>query len=149
MASAADSLCGSLGANLAQCHTLYKTQKDVIETSVESITASVESITASVQSIGASVLSISEPNATCAAFANIAMELNVLKGRQAASAALQVIQFLLFAGYLITLAVNYVVKKCKKHSKKRGEEEVELLEQKLQERKSRRRAAARQSSADK
>ena len=75
--------------------------------------------------------------------------LETLKGRQVASAALQVIQFLLFAGYLITLAVNYVVKKCKKHSKKRGEEEVELLEQKLQERKSRRRAAARQSSADK
>ena len=88
MASAADSLCGSLGANLVQAHTLFVTQKDVIETSVESITASVESITASVQSIGASVLSISEPNATCAAFANIAMELNVLKGRQAASAAL-------------------------------------------------------------
>ena len=134
---------------LTASYRLFITQEEVIETSVESITASVESITASVQSIGASVLSVSEPNATCAAFANIAMELNVLKGRQAASAALQVIQFLLFAGYLITLAVNYVVKKCKKHSKKRGEEEVELLEQKLQERKSRRRAAARQSSADK
>jgi hypothetical protein len=89
-------------------------------------------------------------NATNAAIGNLATELNVLKGRQAASAALQVVQFLLFAGYLITLAVNYVVKKCRKHSKKRGEETVELLEQKLQERKSRRRAAAaRQSSADK
>ena len=89
-------------------------------------------------------------NATNAAIGNLATELNVLKGRQAASAALQVIQFLLFAGYLITLAVNYVVKKCRKHSKKRGEETVELLEQRLQERKSRRRAAAaRQSSADK
>ena len=85
-------------------------------------------------------------NATTAA---IAEELNVLKGRQAASAALQVIQFLLFAGYLITLAVNYAVRKCKKYRKKRGEEEVELLEQKLQDRKSRRRAAGRQSPADK
>ena len=87
-------------------------------------------------------------------FATLAEELYVLKGRQAASAALQVIQFLLFAGYLVALAVNYVVKKCRKHSKKRGEkrgeEKVELLEQRLQERKSRRRAAAaRQSSADK
>ena len=82
--------------------------------------------------------------------ATLAEELYVLKGRQAASAALQVIQFLLFAGYLVALAVNYVVKKCRKHSKKRGEETVELLEQRLQERKSRRRAAAaRQSSADK
>ena len=89
-------------------------------------------------------------NATNAAIGNLATELNVLKGRQAASAALQVVQFLLFAEYLITLAVNYVVKKCRKHSKKRGEETVELLEQRLQERKSRRRAAAaRQSSADK
>ena len=89
-------------------------------------------------------------NATNAAIGNLATELKVLKGRQAASAALQVIQFLLFAGYLITLAVNYVVKRCKKHSKKRGEETVELLEQRLQEQKSRRRAAAaRQSSADK
>jgi hypothetical protein len=89
-----------------------------------------------------------------ATIGDLATELYVLKGRQAASAALQVIQFLLFAGYLVALAVNYVVKKCRKHSKKRGEkrgeEKVELLEQRLQERKSRRRAAAaRQSSADK
>ena len=81
--------------------------------------------------------------------ANQTAQIDTLKSRQAASAALQVIQFLLFAGYLITLAVNYVVRKCKKYRKKKGEEEVELLEQKLQERKSRRRAAARQSSADK
>ena len=89
-----------------------------------------------------------------ATIGDLATELYVLKGRQAASAALQVIQFLLFAGYLVALAVNYVVKKCRKHSKKRDEkkceEKVELLEQRLQERKSRRRAAAaRQSSADK
>ena len=89
-----------------------------------------------------------------ATIATIAEELEVLKGRQAASAALQVAQFFLFVGYLITLAVLYVVKKCRKHSKKRDEkkceEKVELLEQRLQERKSRRRAAAaRQSSADK
>ena len=141
------------------CHNarvMYNSLIPVIEgiqediEALQGVPASVQSITAAVQSISASVLSISEPNATNAAIANIATELNVLKGRQAASAALQVIQFLLFAGYLITLAVNYVVKKCKKHSKKRGEETVELLEQKLQERKSRRRAAAaRQSSADK
>ena len=81
--------------------------------------------------------------------ANQTAQIDTLKGRQAASAALQVIQFLLFAGYLITLAVNYVVRKCKKYRKKKGEEEVELLEQRLQDRKSRRRAAARQSSADK
>ena len=97
----------------------------------------------------ANIDSEAQPNAPNDTIASIAAELDVLKGRQAASAALQVIQFLLFAGYLISLAVNYVVRKCKKYRKKKGEEEVELLEQKLQERKSRRRAAARQSSADK
>ena len=89
-----------------------------------------------------------------ASIGDLATELEVLKYRHAASAALQVAQFFLFVGYLITLAVLYVVKTCKKHSKKRDEkkceEKVELLEQRLQERKSRRRAAAaRQSSADK
>ena len=93
-------------------------------------------------------------NATRAISEELSRELSILAGRQAASAALQVVQFFLFAGYLITLAVLYVVKTCKKHSKKRDEkkceEKVELLEQRLQERKSRRRAAAaRQSSADK
>ena len=103
------------------------------------------------QSLAEGLQSISELVANqTAAIGNLTTEQNVLKGRQAASAALQVIQFLLFAGYLVTVAVKYVVKECRKHSKKRGEETVELLEQRLQERKSRRRAAAaRQSSADK
>ena len=94
----------------------------------------------------ASTVSEAGHNAT---IANIAAELDVLKGRQAASAALQVVQFLLFAGYLVTLAVFYVVKKCKKYRKKQVEEEVELMERKLQDRKARRKAAARQSPADK
>ena len=127
---------------------------DNLDQHIEDVDRNFESLLAALISgggaRGANIDSEAWPNATNAAIANIATELNMLKGRQAASAALQVIQFLLFAGYLITLAVNYVVKKCKKHSKKRGEETVELLEQKLQERKSRRRAAAaRQSSADK
>ena len=126
---------------------------DNLDQHIEDVDRNFESLLAALISgggeRGANVDSEAGPNATNAAIANIATELNVLKGRQGASAALQVIQFLLFAGYLITLAINYVVKKCKKHSKKRGEEEVELLEQKLQERKSRRRAAAKQSSADK
>ena len=77
-----------------------------------------------------------------ASIGDLATELDVLKGRQAASAALQVVQFFLFAGYLITLAVLYVVKKYKKYRKKQVEEEVEVMEQKLQDRKERRRAAA-------
>ena len=68
--------------------------------------------------------------------------LNTLKGRQAASAALQVAQFFLFVGYLLTLSVLYAVKKCKQQRARQVEEEVELMEQKLQERKAKRRAVA-------
>ena len=126
---------------------------DNLDQHIEDVDRNFESLLAALISSApvraASIDSEAGPNATNAAIANIATELNMLKGRQAASAALQVIQFLLFAGYLITLAVNYVVRKCKKYRKKKVEEEVELLEQKLQDRKSRRRAAARQSPADK
>ena len=128
--------------NMATGHAILDRGQQVISMKIYSLTEEVERLTVQV---GAGF------NAT---IGDLATELYVLKGRQAASAALQVIQFLLFAGYLVALAVNYVVKKCRKHSKKRGEkrgkEKVELLEQRLQERKSRRRAAAaRQSSADK
>ena len=54
----------------------------------------------------------------------ISEELDTLKGRQAASAALQVAQFFLFFGYLLTLSVLYAVKKCKKHRKRQAEKEV-------------------------
>ena len=69
-------------------------------------------------------------------------ELDTLKGRQAVSAALQVAQCFLFIGYLLTLATIYVVKQCRMHRERLAEEEVELIEQKLQERKAKRRAAA-------
>ena len=124
--------------HLADGHSILGRGQQGISMKIYSLTEEIERLTVQ---IGAGC------NAT---IGDLATELYVLKGRQAASAALQVIQFLLFAGYLVALAVNYVVKKCRKHSKKRGEEKVELLEQRLQERKSRRRAAAaRQSSADK
>ena len=74
-------------------------------------------------------------------------ELDTLRGRQAASAALQVVQFLLFIGYLLTLSIIYVVRQCKKHRERLAEEEVELIEQKLQERKAKRRAAAAKAKA--
>ena len=67
------------------------------------------------RSAAGSTVSEAGHNAT---IATIAEELDVLKGRQAANAVLQVVQFFLFAGYLITLAVLYVVKKCKKYRKK-------------------------------
>ena len=90
------------------------------------------------RSVGARTVCEAVHNATRA----ISEELDTLKGRQAASAALQVAMFFLFVGYLLTLSVLYAVKKCKKHRKRQAEEEVELMEQKLQERKAKRRAAA-------
>ena len=82
------------------------------------------------------------------ATSQLLVELDTLKGRQAASTALQVAQFFLFVGYMLTLSVLYVVRKCKKHRKRLAEEEVELMEQKLQERKARRRAAAAKAKAE-
>ena len=69
-------------------------------------------------------------------------ELDTLRGRQATSAALQVVKFFLFIGYLLTLATFYLVKQCWMHRERLAEEEVELIEQKLQERKAIRRMAA-------
>ena len=69
-------------------------------------------------------------------------ELDTLRGCQAVSAALQVGQFLMFIGYLLTLSVIYMVKQCQKHRERLAEEEVELIEQKLQERKAKHRATA-------
>ena len=82
------------------------------------------------------------------ATSQLLVELDTLRGRQAASAALQVAQFFLFIGYLLTLSIIYVVRKCKKHRERLAEEEVELIEQKLQERKARRRAAAAKAKAE-
>ena len=81
------------------------------------------------------------------ATSQLLVELDTLRGRQAASAALQVGQVFLFIGYLLTLSIIYVVRKCKKHRERLAEEEVELIEQKLQERKARRRAAAAKAKA--
>ena len=54
---------------------------------------------------------------------------------------MQFAQFFLFVGYLLTLSDFYAVKKCKQHRERQVEEEVQLMEQKLQERKAKRGAA--------
>ena len=69
-------------------------------------------------------------------------ELDTFRGRQAASAGLQVVQFFLFIGYLLTLSIIYMVKQRRKHRERFAEEEFELLEQKMQKRKAKQRAAA-------
>ena len=89
----------------------------------------------------------SQPQGGQNATSQLLAELDTLRGRQAASAALQVVQFFLFIGYLLTLATIYVVKQCRMHRERLAEEEVELIEQKLQERKAKRRVAAAKAKA--
>ena len=69
-------------------------------------------------------------------------ELQTLRGRQAVSAAVQVSQVLMFVGYLLTILIVYMVKRCQKASERKQNQEFELIEQKLQANKAKRRAAA-------
>ena len=72
----------------------------------------------------------------------ISAELDTVKNRQAAHGLLGTLQLLLFLAYLGVKIVFYTIGKCKKHHEKLAEEELELIETRLQERKSKRRAAA-------
>ena len=69
-------------------------------------------------------------------------DLQVLKGRQAVGGAVQGAQVFMFLAYLVTIAVFYLVKHCRKHQEKVARIEFELLETKLQASRSKRRAAA-------
>ena len=69
-------------------------------------------------------------------------ELQTLRGRQAVSAAVQVSQVLMFVGYLLTIFIVYMVKRCQKARERKQNQEFELLEQKLQANKAKRRADA-------
>ena len=75
-------------------------------------------------------------------------ELEVLRGRLAAAAVLSLTQLAIVLVYLIVTGVLYFKKCVKKHMKRQAEEEVELMEQKLQERKARRRATAAKAKAE-
>ena len=70
------------------------------------------------------------------------IELQILKGRLAVSGAVQGGQVFMFLAYLVTIAVFYLVKHCRKHQEEVARTEFELLEAKLQANRSKRRAAA-------
>ena len=70
------------------------------------------------------------------------IDLKVLKSRQAVAGAIQGAQVFMFLAYLVTIAVCYLVKRCRKHQKEIAKADFELLETKLQASRSRRRAAA-------
>ena len=69
-------------------------------------------------------------------------ELDTLRGRQAASAAVQASQVLMLVVYFLTIISIYVVKRCQKVREKSQRKEFELLEKQLRSSKAKRRAAA-------
>ena len=76
------------------------------------------------------------------ATAQLLEELSVVRGRQAASSAVQASQVILLLGYFITILVIFCIKRCKKHQEEVAKAEFELLEANLRSSKARRRAAA-------
>ena len=69
-------------------------------------------------------------------------ELDTLRGRQAASAAVQASQVLLLVVYFLTIISIYVVRRCQKVREKSQRKEFELLEKQLRSSKAKRHAAA-------
>ena len=80
--------------------------------------------------------------ATQNATSQLLTELDTLRGRQAASAAVQASQVLMLVVYLLTAISIYVVKRCRKVREKSQRKEFELLEKQLRSSKAKRRAAA-------
>ena len=80
--------------------------------------------------------------ATQNATSQLQTELDTLRGRQAASAAVQASQVLMLVVYFLTILSIYVVKRCQKVREKAQQKEFELLEKQLRSGKAKRRAAA-------
>ena len=80
--------------------------------------------------------------ATQNATSQLRTELDTLRGRQAASAAIQASQVLMLVVYFLTILSIYVVKRCQKVREKAQQKEFELLEKQLRSSRAKRRAAA-------
>ena len=80
--------------------------------------------------------------ATQNATSQLLTELDTLRGRQAASAAVQASQVLMLVVYFLTTISIYVVKRCRKVREKSQRKEFERLEKQLRSSKAKRRAAA-------
>ena len=76
------------------------------------------------------------------ATAKLLEELDVVRSRQAASAAVQASQVIMMVTYFLTILVTILVKRCQKVSEKSKRKDFERLEMQLRTSKSKRRAAA-------
>ena len=69
-------------------------------------------------------------------------DIELVRGRQAASAAVQATQLLILAVYFMTIFSIYLVKRCQEAREKSQQKDFELLEQQLRQRRHQRRTAA-------
>ena len=76
------------------------------------------------------------------ATSQILEELDVVRSRQAASAAVQASQVIMMVTYFLTILSVYIVKRCQKVNEKSKRKEFERLETQLRSSKAKRRAAA-------
>ena len=120
----------------------------IVDDQVE-LSAGLGKIEAEAVSVGAQLETLlAVVGATQNATSQLLTELDTLRGRQAASAAVQASQALILVLYLLTTISIYVVKRCRKVREKSQLKEFELLEKKLLSNKAKRRAAAaREKSA--
>ena len=129
------------------CFTQTQTQTESTDQKLDRILASIVDATNGrvldhsrfVDELNSVILAANEFNQT---LNHLLEENETLRKRQAAVAAISVSQLLIVIIYLLVIGVSYLVKRCKKHQEKLAEEELELIETRLQERKSKRRAAA-------
>jgi len=73
---------------------------------------------------------------------HLVQELDIVRNRQAASAAVQASQVIMMVTYFLTILSIYIVKRCQKVNEKSKRKEFERLEMQLRQAKNKRRAAA-------
>ena len=86
-------------------------------------------------------------NNTIQQIALLQKDVEILKGRLSVAAIFSSVYMIISSLCMIVYLAVFVKKCVKKHQLKRQEEEIELMDQKLQERRERRRAAARAKSS--
>ena len=111
-----------------------------IEESDQNLAAKLDSVILEVQSVELIIQAATGFNKT---LNQLVEENKTLRNRQAAAAAISVCPLLIVIIYLLVIGITYIVKCCKEQQAKQLEQNLELIESRLQERKSKRRSASR------
>ena len=123
---------------------LFRSINAKIEEGDQTLVARLDSIILEVQSVQLIIEAATGFNKT---LNQLMAENKTLKRRQAAAAILQVCQFLIVILYFLVVGVIYLVKCVKKQQAEQLEENLEMMDYRLQERKTQRRSAARPPKA--